>query len=96
VCAKGQRIVKYERRSSGGFAGEARKNRREAGGVDFDFRASYQRNSPMDSQDQRKGGHLREGVAHYQNEALVGCPSVGGGILYNLGTNKGTSVPPII
>jgi len=41
----------------------------------------------MDSQDQWQGGHPREGVAHHQNKALVGCASVGGGVQHDLGTD---------
>jgi len=50
----------------------------------------------MDSQDQRQGGHPREGVAHHQNKAMVGCATFRGGLFYDLGTYKGAGVPTII
>ena len=50
----------------------------------------------MDGEDERQGGHPRKGRSHHQNEAMVGCPSVGCGIFYNLGANQGQSIPTII
>lgn len=50
----------------------------------------------MDWEDERQGGHPREGRSHHQNKAMAGCPNIWGSILYNLGANQGKGVSTII